>query len=307
MGDKNKWPHGAKAAIALTLDNCGEAADLNRGLLPKDAPIGSHYSITEVLPQILALLEKYNIKVTYFIESWSLVHYGEVIANDVAGNGHEVAWHAWQHEAWSRLSPSEEDENFKRSFGDEGIGGFISKGPGKGKVQSYRGFRPPGGIIHGNQTLSKCLDYGLRYISPAAEHAAVISVDRDGTSDSITILPFRWTSVDATYYMDAFSGLRKLKGLGSGGTLSEDVLVESYINAIDETIRKGGFLSLLFHPFLTNTTQRLEAMERVVQHLARKRDNGEVWLAPCKGIEEYVRNNPNSVAKDPEWDTSSWR
>lgn len=306
MAEPDQWPQGAKAAIALTLDNCGEAADLNRGLWPKDQPIGNHYSITEALPQILALLKKYNIKITYFIEAWSLAYYGDVIANDLAGNGHEVAWHAWQHEAWNKLNAEEEKENFKRSFCDEGIGGFISKGPGKGKVQPYHGFRPPGGIIHGNRTLSLCRDHGLGYISPAAQQAAVVEVDRDGSTDSMVILPFRWTSVDAIYYMDAFSGLRKLKGLDAE-PLSEEMLVEKYLKVIDETIRKGEFLSLLFHPFLSNSKPRMQAIERVVQYLANKRDDGLIWLATCREIEEHVRKNPDLVAKDPEWDLASWR
>ncbi|KAF2159703.1 hypothetical protein M409DRAFT_70879 [Zasmidium cellare ATCC 36951] len=305
--DQGNWPQGAKAAVALTLDNCGEAADLNRGLWPKDKPVGSHYSITEALPQILALLKKYNICVTYFIEAWSLAHYGGVIANDVAGNSHEVAWHAWQHEAWSKLSAEEERENFERSFGDHGIGGFLSTGPCKGTVQPYRGFRPPGGIIHGNRTLALCRDYGLGYISPAAEHAALVDVERDGTTDSVVILPFRWKCVDAYYYMESFAGLRKLKGASSEDPLNENVLVESYIAAIDEAIRKGDFLSLLFHPFLSNSEPRLHAIEQVLQHLARRRDEGQIWLATCREIENYVRKNPSVVARDPEWDLASWR
>ncbi|KAK4502627.1 hypothetical protein PRZ48_006053 [Zasmidium cellare] len=307
MADKGPWPQGARAAIALTLDNCGEAADLNRGLWPKDKPIGSHYSITEALPQILALLKKYNILVTYFVEAWSLAHYGEAIANDVAAKGHEVAWHAWQHEAWGKLDEDEERENFKRSFGDEGIGGFIDEGPGKGKVQPYRGFRPPGGIIHGNRTLALCRDYGLGYISPAAEQAALVDFERDGSADSMVILPFRWTGVDAYYYMETFAGLRKLKGATSEEPLGEDVLANIYITTVDEAIEKGEFLSLLFHPFLSNSEPRLQAIEQVLQHLARRRDEGQIWLATCREIEDYVRENPHIVAQDPAWDLASWR
>lgn len=304
---RGKWPKGTRAAIALTLDNCGEAADLNRGLWPKDKPIGSHYSVTEALPKIMALLKKYDIHVTYFVEAWSLGHYGEAIANDVAGAGHEVAWHAWQHEAWNKLDIDEERENFERSFGDAGIGGFLHKGPGQDKVQPYRGFRPPGGIIHGNRTLALCRDYDLGYVSPAAEQAAVVDVERNGINDSIVILPFRWTSVDAYYYMESFSGLRKMKGAASADPLSEDVLVKSYVAAIDEAVAKGEFLSLLFHPFLSNCEPRMRAIEQVLQHLVKRRDEGQIWLATCREIEDHIRKNPQIVARDPEWDLASWR
>lgn len=301
------WPGGARAAIALTLDNCGEAADLNRGLWPKDKPIGSHYSVTEALPKIMALLKKCGIHVTYFVEAWSLGHYVDAIANQVAGNGHEIGWHAWQHEAWNKLDINEERENFERSFGDTGIGGFLRDGPGKDKVLSYRGFRPPGGIVHGNRTLALCRSYGLGYISPAAEQAALVNVERDGLDDSIVVLPFRWTSVDAYYYMESFSGLRKLKGAASADPLSEDGLVRCYIAAIDEAIAKGEFLSLLFHPFLSNSELRMRAIDQVLQHLVKRRNEGKIWLSTCKNIEDFIRKNPHIVAREPEWDLASWR
>ena len=318
-----RWPASAKTAIALTLDNMGEAADLNRGLWPEHKPVGKHYSVTEVLPKILALLKKYDVHVTYFIESWNFNQYGDAIANQIAKAGHEVAWHGWQHEAWSKLSEAEERANFERSFGDDGLQGFCA-GTGRGKVLPYRGFRPPGGQIHGDRTLSLCREYGLGYISPAAEKAAIVKVagDGDGRQHIIVVLPFRWRTgeyrvhlypktqlirtVDATYYMEQFSGLRKTKGMQKD-VMTERQLVESYKQEIDSAIDDGEFLSLLFHPFLTNTTARFEAMEEVVQYLAIKRDQGLIWLNRCRDIDTFCRQNPRSVAQDPEYDTTEWR
>lgn len=192
-----KWPADAKTAIALTLDNMGEAADLNRGLWPEHNPVGSHYSVTEVLPKILALLKKYDIHVTYFIETWNFNHYGKFVANHVAKAGHEIAWHAWQHEAWSKLDESAERANFERSFGGDGLQGFCA-GTGRGQVLPYRGFRPPGGQIHGDRTLALCREYGLGYISPAAENAAIVQIDAGGRQDSIVVLPFRWRTGESS-------------------------------------------------------------------------------------------------------------
>ncbi len=134
------WPNDASAAITVTFDNMGEAADINRGLWPDDQPIGSHYSVVRMLPKFLALAKRYDIHVTYFAESWNLGVYPDAIKS-IAEAGHEVAWHAWQHEAWSKECKDEQDErgNFERSF--EAMVGFLSKEE-NGKVEMYRGFRP---------------------------------------------------------------------------------------------------------------------------------------------------------------------
>ncbi|KAI1811848.1 carbohydrate esterase family 4 protein [Poronia punctata] len=297
------WPNSARAAIALTLDNMGEAADLNRGIWRSAQDIGNHYSVVEVIPQILTILAKHNIHATYFIESWNLSIYPDTI-KEIARAGHEIAWHAWQHEAWNRLDEATENSNFARSFGQEGIEGYCAK-HGKALVDRYRGFRPPGGLIHGERTLKLCRQYGLDYISPAAEQAAVAKISPNG--ESIAILPFRWTTVDATYYMEAFGKLRKLKGFPSEEPLTGQELTKHYINQIDETIRNGGFLSLLFHPFLTTSPERIKAMETVIQHLATRRDEGSIWLAKCQDISAYVHEHPNTVPEDPVWDMTSWR
>ena len=291
----------------------GEAADINRNLWPSASPIGTHYSVTTVLPKFLALAAKYSLRITYFAEAWNLGVYPDAIKS-IAEEGHEVAWHAWQHENWAAecAAAVTERNNFERSFGNEdGMEGFIApEGKGAGsKVLGYRGFRPPGGLVHGHRTLRLCREFGLGYISPAAEEAALVELGGEDkeTGDSIVVLPFRWRGVDAYYYMESFAKLRKLKGELPESVQSPAVLVESFVRMIDETIAKGGFLALLFHPFLNDTEERLQAMETVLRHLAQRRDEGSVWLARCKDVEGWVREHSDAVGSDPQWDTSSWR
>ena len=301
------WPNNAPAAVTLTFDNMGEAADLNRNLWPSSQPIGSHYSVTRILPRFLALAKKYSIRVTYFCEAWNLGVYPDAVKS-TADAGHEVAWHAWQHEAWGKECAREEDErgNFERSF--TAMREFVrDEGKGRG-MGMYAGFRPPGGVIHGERTLKMCREFGLDYVSPAAESGALVPFASErGDDDSIAVLPFRWRTVDAYYYMDAFSKLREIKGELPSEPQPPSVLVQAFKGQIDEAIKQGGVVSFLFHPFLTDSEERLEAMEEVLAYLAQRRHEGKIWLAPCKEVAEYVREHPDVLGSDPGWDNTSWR
>lgn len=261
-----------------------------------------------MLPQFLDLVRKYKIPITYFTEAWNLGVYPDAIKS-IAEEGHEVAWHAWQHENWGAECKDEGDErrNFEKSFGrKEGIEGFLGKG-GEGeesKVRQYRGFRPPGGTIHGERTLKMCREFGVGYISPAAEEGALVPL---GGGDSIVVLPFRWRGVDAYYYMEAFGKLRKTKGTFGEEVQTPQTLIDCFTQEIDRAITDGGFLSLLFHPFLNDEEEKLQAMEAVLKYLVKKKEEGKVWLARCKDIEKWVREHPEVVGEDPQWDQSSWR
>lgn len=304
VGQQNhiQWPNGARAAICLTLDNMGEAADLNRRLWPETEPIGKHYSVTDVMPKILDLLRKFDISATYFIESWNINVYGDFILNEIAAADHEIGWHGWQHEAWSKLKGEEEERaNFKTSFGLPGIGQWTIDN----KTQAYRGFRPPGGIINSHTTLKLSREYGLQYLSPAAEHLAMVDVGSDG--DKIAIIPFRWSTVDAYYYMETFEGLRKIKGECPSTPHTPAVLVQRFMAEIEDAIRNDSFRAILFHPFLTNTPDRLQALEKVLEYLAQQRDSGQIWLARCEEIQDVLRRDPGCVGSDPQWDFSVWR
>lgn len=147
-------------------------------------------------------------------------------------------------------------------------------------------------------------EHGLEYISPAGREAAIVPLQ--GRQDSIVVLPFKWETVDAYYYMESFSGLRKIKG-DPEEPQSEEVLGQRLISQIEGAIATGGYLSTLFHPFLNESVERLRVFEMVVSYLAKKRDEGVIWLARCREVQEWLRERPDTVGSDPLWDETSWR
>ncbi|KAM7207882.1 hypothetical protein V8F20_001676 [Naviculisporaceae sp. PSN 640] len=265
------WPKSYRAAISFTMDNLGEAQDVLRGTW-KD-PIGTHYAITNQLPRMLDLLDKYGIKATYFAESWSLDVYPDVVKDSILANGHEVAWHGWQHEVWHSLGEEDERANFAKSFQKAREHGI-----------QYKGFRPPGGKVS-KLTYQLLRDNGAEYLSPLGGPEDFGTMDLEGSE--LVNLPFEWQAVDAFYYMEKFSGIRE--EYGEQSEVMEPAKFEKVLmRRIDETTREGGYLSILFHPSLQLSEEKFAVMERVLRRIAGDQD---IWCVPCNEVARWVVEN----------------
>ncbi|KAK4203450.1 family 4 putative carbohydrate esterase [Triangularia verruculosa] len=263
----SRWPPPYKAAVSFTMDNLGEAQDVLNGKWPH--PIGTHPAVTNQLPRMLSLLDKHNIKATYFAESWSLSVYPDAIKS-LQRAGHEVAWHGYQHEVWKDLSAEAEQENFDKSWEAADKAGI-----------EYEGFRPPGGSIN-DRTWGMLREHGVKYVSPLGELGA-------GKKGVVT-LPFEWRGVDAFWYMDKFSGIRKDHGEKEKLETPEEDFKRWLLGKIEEIKETGGYLSVLFHPFLQTTEDRFAVLEEVLGEIATEED---IWVANCKEVASWVSEHPD--------------
>jgi peptidoglycan/xylan/chitin deacetylase (PgdA/CDA1 family) len=242
--------HRAGATVSLTFDNLGEVADLERGQWPADAPLGRHASVTRTLPRILSLLDEVGLKATFFVEGLNAELYPDAL-RELDAAGHEVALHGWQHERWSELVPATERGSLER-----GVRALDSLG------LRPAGFRPPGGELTA-ASVALLREYGFEYCSPVGTEVEL----RDG----LVLLPFRWELIDAFHYLPHFASLRG----------SDDVLPPSRLRAsLESALDGGGFLALLFHPFLLDSDERFAVLRWVLE---RVRERG-LWCAPCREV-----------------------
>jgi peptidoglycan/xylan/chitin deacetylase (PgdA/CDA1 family) len=274
-------PDGRHAAVSVTFDNLGEAADLERGLWPESEPLGRHFSVKRTLPRILSILDELGLRVTFFVEGLNAELYPEALL-EIANSGHELGYHGWRHEYWPNLNPSQEARLLER-----GVHKMDELGV------RPRGFRPPGGrLISSSPKLLE--DLGFTYCSPAGLGIGFLG--------NVVVLPFEWRLVDAYYYLPRFGGLRETT-TGSSEPLSPARFQESLSSALQSAVRDGGHLTLLFHPFLEEQEDRFEIMRGALEELRDLAEEELVWCAPYREVVSWVRERPeafgNGLQLDP--------
>lgn len=263
---KGWGPDGRQAAVSLTFDNLGEAAEIERGLWPDHQSIGTHPSVTKALPQILRLLDKLDFRATFFVEGVNTETYPEELAS-IAAAGHEVGYHAWCHERWHRLKFDEERQLLERGL----------KAMERLGIRP-RGFRPPGGRLN-DSSLALLREFGFNYCSPEGDSVHVKS--------GVTVLPFRWSLIDAYFYYEPFAELREAHG-DHKEPLSAFLMRERVFTALEDVVRDGGYLCLLFHPFLLLEGERQQVLQEILEVIHRLVATRSVWYCTCEEAANHV-------------------
>lgn len=276
-------PRGQPAAVSITFDNLGEAMDLSLGTWPKHEPTGRHYSAVDVLPRILDLLEHEGVHSTYFVEGWSADVYPDAV-RALHDAGHEIGCHGWRHEHWTDLADRETEAT------------LVSRAVAtiRGHGVELQGFRPPGGGLN-DWTAAVLRGHELKYVSPAGRRVAA--------TGALVALPFRWKAIDAYYFFEAFAPLRA--GYGDPeDRLPPGRFVACVQQVLDEIVATGGYVSLVFHPFLQADEAHFAAMQQIIAMVARRSD---LWCATCAEHADWVLSHPELLAPDAELETPSWR
>jgi peptidoglycan/xylan/chitin deacetylase (PgdA/CDA1 family) len=277
----DRRPEARRAAVSVTFDNLGEAADLERGLWPEDKPLGHHFSVKRMLPRTLGMLEELGLHATFFVEGINAELHPEALLR-IVNSGHELGYHGWRHEYWPNLSPSEETRLLER-----GIHKLHELGV------RPRGFRPPGGRL--TPSSPKLLEnLGFTHCSPAGLGIGFLG--------ELVVMPFEWRLSDAYYYLPRFGALRK-SATGSSGPLSPVRFRETLSSALQDLVCDGGHLTLLFHPFLEEEEDRFEIMRGALEELGDLVRDGVVWCAPYREVASWVLEHPrafgNGLQLDP--------
>jgi len=259
-----KWPSGARGALCLSFDNLG---------------IDEDSSAAQALPSLLKRFGEHDVTATFFAEGIN-AELDPGALQEINAAGHEVAYHAWRHETWGKLTATEQAENLTR-----GVEAFARLG------LEIAGLRPPGGQL-GPGGVEVLREAGLRYCSPAGEGA--------GVESNVALLAFQWRHVDVTCLLPPL-GMVRNEMTGSPDPLDPDTFLTYLETEIKHLTHEGGFATIVLHLPLLDWLG-----ESNLTSLLTKLSSGDVWLARCDEVAKHVLSSPESFEGGTTLDPTSW-
>lgn len=262
-----RWPKGARCAVALSFDSDHETQTLRWGHNSPGRLSAGQYGNRVGVPRILGVLEKYNVKGTFFVPAVvALLHPDE--QKRVIAEGHEIGIHSWIHELNSQLPPAAERDLQMRAADT------LEKVSGKRPV----GIRTPSWDFS-EHTLAITREMGLLYDSSLMADDDPYEILEDGEPTGVVELPVEWIRDDAPYLsMDRFGSARPY-------TPPSGVL-EVFQREFEVAYEQGGLFLLTMHPHVIGHSSRIQILEELIQFI---RSHAGVWFARHDEVARYCK------------------
>ncbi len=278
------WPDGVQAAACLTFDVDAEAPALTVNLAAANRMMPmSHQSYGPLVgvPRILALLDRHEIKATFFVPGYTAHRYPDVVRS-IAQSGHEIAHHSYFHEDVQGM-----DERTEADMIDLGLEA-LSEVAGVRPI----GYRAPMWELNFH-TPRLLAERGFLYDSSLmdSDHPYVLSIPGRPEPASIVEIPVSWGLDDWEQY--AF-----LPGLfGDGLIESPTKALELWTLELEALHRLGALFTLCCHPFLSGRPSRSEALDRLVEGM---KSLPGLWITTVGEVASHVAGlglTPRSVER----------
>ena len=232
--------------------------------------------------RILALLERYAIRASWFVPGVIIGTYPEICARVVEA-GHEIGHHGWSHVPPAALSREQEEAGLIR--GNEAIERLCGR--------RARGYRSPAWDLSPH-TIDLLLAQGFDYDSSMmaddytpyrARRGDVAAVDepfRFGETTRLIEMPISWSLDDYPHFEFVRTPETVLQGLMATGDVLQNWLDDfAYMRRTME----WGVLTYTCHPFVIGRGHRMLMLERLIEGLL---EQGAVFATMADAVDEFV-------------------
>ena len=273
-----KWPNGARCAVALSFDSDHETNELRDGGASVSRLSWGEFGTRRGIPRIRKVLDRFGAKASFFVPAVSALLHPEE-QRSLAEDGHEIGIHGWIHELNTKLNAETERDLMLRSADT------LEKICGKRPV----GMRTPSWDYSPN-TLAIAREMGLVYDSSLFADDDPYEILADGEPTGIVELPVEWIRDDAVYFMmNRFGAQRPY----TPPAAVLDIFTREFEGAYDE----GGLFLLTMHPHVTGYRSRIFILEELLERITAK---GDCWVATHAEIAQYCADQVGISPNQPQ-------
>lgn len=272
------WPEGYKAAASFTFDVDAESCTIAHDpTSTRRMSLMTHqsYGPKVAVPRLLKILERQDIRATFFIPGFTAESYPDVVRQIVDG-GHEVAHHGYLHEPMQGIDAATE-----ASYIDRGLEALA-------KVAGVRpvGYRAPWWELNWHSP-GLLADRGFLYDSSLLDGDAPyrFAVAADDPRDIVEI-PVDWTLDDWEQYA-FYPGVT-----GSGVIESPAKVLEMWTLEAEAHHSQGSCFVLTNHPFISGRPSKAVALERLIE---RVKGLDGMWVATMEEIARHTKATVDEV------------
>ena len=274
--------------VCLTFDHDHMSGFIARGLTSPTVISRGEYDMV-VIPRLVALMKKYDIKGTFFTPGHTIDTSPEAVMPYVEA-GHELAHHGWTHRLPVTMERAEEEEEIVR--GNESIKRICGK--------LARGYRSPAWDLSPN-SIELLLKHGIKYDSSLMGHdydcyyarqGDVVELMKPmvrGRTTPLLEMPISWSLDDFPH----FEYMRNPNGSIQAGLMNATAVLENFVDDYTYMTRVQpdfGILTYTFHPHVIGRGHRMMMLERLMQKLM---EDGAVFMTMEQAMGEWLaRNQP---------------
>jgi peptidoglycan/xylan/chitin deacetylase (PgdA/CDA1 family) len=253
-----------QSALALAFDLDGPTGDaMLDGSLASNLRYFTEgaYGPWRALPRLLSLLQRYQLRATFFVPTWVVEHWPER-CEDILKQGHELAYHGHHHEVFIDCSREQQLEIMHRSrkIFQQRLG------------VTPQGFRTPSGDW-GAETADLLFEFGVRYSSSMRGDDRPYFHSYKGSETGLVEIPGRWD-------LDDYSALAYFEEpdfpVGLDRISPFSTVTRNWCHEFEGFHRDGLCWTTILHPKVCAKPGRLSILEALFQTI-RSHDN--VWIA----------------------------
>jgi peptidoglycan/xylan/chitin deacetylase (PgdA/CDA1 family) len=276
----------ARRIVCLTFDFDAVSGWISRGMTTPTPMSRGEFGLVGCR-RVLALLQKYGIRSTWFIPGHTIESFPDH-ARAVAEAGHEIAHHGWTHVPPAQMEGDEEEKGLLR--GIETIRRLAGKAP--------RGYRSPSWDLS-PRTIDLLLEHGFRYDSSMmgddyspyrARRGDVVELHKPmvlGEPSRLVEMPISWHLDDYPHFEFLRTPNYILQGLMNARGVLQNWTDEFLY--MTRAVPDWGVLTYTFHPFVIGRGYRMLILEELITSLI---EMDAVFLAMEDAVAEWLARVP---------------